>query len=297
MAAERTMTAKVLRGLYALTLGVVMALDWVICKALLHTPDFLVTRRVREGLALVASHYAFAAAIGLSPWIEVVSDGDLGATWAEVVGHLRDHGDARPVFLVGNHTSFLDTVLTVAKAPLPLIFRARTYVSDHLLKMPILGTVIGAMGLFTVNFKGRTEDDFSVDKARMAEMQLKVDAHIKDGGVLCFFPEGAVNSNPDTILPFRYGGMKVALANDAIIYQYITVGCPGVWGKKEAVGGWPGKVIYGLRPLAPNGARELLASLRAANPDDADKADAAVLAEHLQARMQAYYDELKKLRG
>ena len=75
-------------------------------------------REKREGLALVLSHYAFAAALALSPWIRVVADGDLGPVWADVVGHIRNEADARPLFLIGNHTSFLDTVLTVAKAPI-----------------------------------------------------------------------------------------------------------------------------------------------------------------------------------
>lgn len=298
MASSKSFIATCLRACYAVTLGLLMCVDGVVCKLALITPDWLVAREKREGLALVLSHYAFAAALALSPWIRVVADGDLGPVWADVVGHIRNEADERPLFLVGNHTSFLDTVLTVAKAPIALIYRSRTYVSSHLLSMPVLGTVINAMGLFTVNFRARTADDYSVDKEAMAKMQIRVDAHIKKGGVLCFFPEGSMNADPDTLLPFRYGGMKVALEHDAVVYEYVTVGCPAVWGKKEAVGGWPGAVHYGLKPLAPDGARALVAALKAADGDAwRDKPDHAILAEHLQARMQAYYDELKAKRG
>ena len=229
--------AACLRACYAVTLGLLMCVDGVVCKLALITPDWLVAREKREGLALVLSHYAFAAALALSPWIRVVADGDLGPVWADVVGHIRNEADKRPLFLIGNHTSFLDTVLTVAKAPIALIYRSRTYVSSHLLSMPVLGTVINAMGLFTVNFRARTADDYSVDKEAMAKMQLRVD-------------------------------------------------------------GWPGAVHYGLKPLAPDGARALVAALKAADGDAwRDKPDHAILAEHLQARMQAYYDELKAKRG
>ena len=146
MASSKSFIATCLRACYAVTLGLLMCVDGVVCKLALITPDWLVAREKREGLALVLSHYAFAAALALSPWIRVVADGDLGPVWADVVGHIRNEADARPLFLVGNHTSFLDTVLTVAKAPIALIYRSRTYVSSHLLSMPVLGTVINAMG-------------------------------------------------------------------------------------------------------------------------------------------------------
>lgn len=283
----------VLRVLFAINLGVSVTINYFFAWILLLTPDCLVSVRVRNGLALCATHFAFAYAIAISPWVDVRTDGDLAPTWAEVVGHINDADDGRPVFLLGNHTSFLDTVLTVAKAPLTLIYYSRTYVKEGLLDMPILGVVIRSMGLFTVNFKGVKDGDFSVDKEKMAAMQVRVDEHIERGGVLCFFPEGQVNSKPEKVLPFRYGGIKVALKNDAKLYQYITVGCPGVWGKREAVGGWPGTVLYGLKPLAPDGTVALLADLRKRQTaEQADKADAALLAEHLQGRMQAYYDDL-----
>jgi 1-acyl-sn-glycerol-3-phosphate acyltransferase len=46
-----------------------------------------------------------------------------------------------------------------------------------------------------------------------------------------FFPEGQLNSTPSEIMPFRYGGMKTALAVDARLFQLVTSGCPDVWPK------------------------------------------------------------------
>ena len=167
---RREMFAAVLRAIFAIILGVLLVGDALICNMLLLTPEAILSKRTTEGLALVITHYVFAVAMLLCPWIQISSDGDLSATWREVLGHITSTSDNRPVFLIGNHTSFLDTVLCVAKTPFMLTWNARTYVSNGLLSMPLLGTVIKAMGLFTVQFKGVKDGDFSVDKEKMAKM-------------------------------------------------------------------------------------------------------------------------------
>jgi 1-acyl-sn-glycerol-3-phosphate acyltransferase len=72
--------------------------------------------------------------------------------------------------------------------------------ADYLLNMPILGVCIQAMGHFPVAFKGKADGDFSVDREKMAQTQLRVDNHIQSGGILCFFPEGQLNVNPAEIM-------------------------------------------------------------------------------------------------
>ena len=84
--------------------------------------------------------------------------------------------------------------------PTRVVYRSRTYAADHLLNMPILGTIIRSMGHFPVAFKGKADGDFSVDREKMAQIQTRVDNHIQSGGMLSFFPEGQVNSNPAEIL-------------------------------------------------------------------------------------------------
>jgi 1-acyl-sn-glycerol-3-phosphate acyltransferase len=84
--------------------------------------------------------------------------------------------------------------------PLRCVYRSRTYMASYLLDMPILGTCIRAMGHFEVSFKGTKDGDFSVDREKMAQTQLRVDAHIDSGGMLCFFPEGQLNGNPTEIM-------------------------------------------------------------------------------------------------
>jgi hypothetical protein len=39
-----------------------------------------------------------------------------------------------------------------------------------------------------------------VDREKMAQTQLRVDEHIRSGGMLCFFPEGQLNPNPAEIM-------------------------------------------------------------------------------------------------
>ena len=118
--------------------------------------------------------------------------------------------------------------------------------------------------------------------------------------------------------------MKVALENDAVLYQMVTTGCPGshttpllpfnqfpeslqrllrwlpagTWPKGVQVGGFPGSIRYGLRPMAPQGTKKLLAELRAGcSAADAEKADTALLSEHLRNEMQKFYTELAEKNG
>ena len=188
-----------LRVCFALTLGVTMIVAAAICKILLLLP---LPENTRCGLALVVTQAGFGLALLLSPWAWITPEPQTAQMWAEVQAKL-DSDDARPVFMLGNHTSFLDTVLTVAKMPMRCIYRSRTYMADYLLDLPLLGTCIRAMGHFEVSFKGKTDGDFSVDREKMAQTQLRVDAFIASGGMLCFFPEGQLNANPETVMPFR----------------------------------------------------------------------------------------------
>ncbi len=90
--------------------------------------------------------------------------------------------------------------LPAAKMPTRILYRSRTYAADYLFDMPILGTITRAGGHFPVAFKGKADGDFSVDRAKMAQIQTRVDNHIQSGGMLAFFPEGQLNSNPAKIL-------------------------------------------------------------------------------------------------
>jgi len=61
-------------------------------------------------------------------------------------------------------TSFFDTILCCAILPVRIIYRSRTYMASYLVDMPVLGTVIRAMGHFPVSFTGKKDGDFSVSQ-------------------------------------------------------------------------------------------------------------------------------------
>ena len=71
-------------------------------------------------------------------------------------------------FVLGNHTSFLDTVITVSKLPTTALRATRCYMSNSLFQLPLLGAICKANGHFPVYFKSDTAGKFSVDKEKQA---------------------------------------------------------------------------------------------------------------------------------
>lgn len=206
----------------------------------------------------------------------------------------KGEGEYRPLFVLGNHTSFFDTVLAGARFPASVLWRCRTYMDKALFKLPILSTVCNSIGHFPVYFISAEDGKFTVDKEKTAKVDLDVDAHIKAGGWLCFFPEGQMNKEPDTILPFRYGGMKRALEFDARLQFFVSAGNTTVWPKKALIGGLPGRVRYSSKAVAPLGAKALLAELRSkCTPEQEQMKDEELLGTYLRDEMQKEYDLLK----
>lgn len=286
----------------AFAVGLASTQVWcaAVCKVLGWVPFLSV--RTREGLAMLACQLSWRLALLVaSPWVKIQTAAATAARWRGVVRlreEARANGDLRPFFFVGNHVSFLDTLLNVSVLPASLAFDARGYIGGFLLKMPVLGTILRAQGAFPVFFTGTKDGDFRLDRGRMAAVEARVDAHLAAGGTLCFFPEGQQNKAPDTLLPFRYGGMKRALACDARVWALVAVGNERVWPKTEQVGGFPGTVRYGLMPIAPDGCRALAAELAAAHAGEGGEEEEApkdyqLLATHMRATMQSEYDSLK----
>lgn len=256
----------------------------------------------QEGMSIVLCQLAWRIALLLAPWVQTIADGDVSKQWGQVLTLMeqyaaedkREGRRRRPLFLIANHTSFLDTVLGVTTTPAQAMWHMRTYMNDELFKVPILSTVCRAVGHFPVYFTSSDHGAFSVDVKRMEAVERRVDEHLSHGGWLCFFPEGQMNSNPDTILPFRYGGMKKALEFDARIVQLVFRGNQTVWPRKATVGGYPGSVRYSLLPIAPEGARAFVAKARQAGTQGAAEVpDHVLLAERGHELMQEQYDALE----
>ena len=249
----------------------------------------------RCGYSLTVVQACWRLSLLLTPWIRTYAHGDFVATMRQfsldVARRGRMEGGARPVMLLGNHTSFLDTLLTVARLSAGAAYYSRTYMSAHLFKLPVLSTICRACGHFSVDFKGSGDTDFRVDKEKMEQTQRRVDAHIESGGLLCFFPEGAMNKDPSHIMPVRYGGMKKALQFDAKMYVFVTNGCHVMWPRKAQISGRPGVANYTIRCVAPEGAQALADKLRKL-PGNTDKEDFELLSEHVREIMQGSWDDM-----
>jgi 1-acyl-sn-glycerol-3-phosphate acyltransferase len=286
--------------------GLILVLNMIWCAALCKLVSLMtfLSPKTRNGYAVVLVHFAWRISLFFSPWISLNKSADYDANSAKMIAEIRkvqeDHAAGKkspPIFVLGNHTSFLDTILTASKLSPFVMFHARTYMGGHLFKLPLLSTICRACGHFPVYFSSGTDGKFAVDREKMAETQKLVDKHTGGGGVLCFFPEGQINGDPDTLMPFRYGGMKKAVEFDAKLWSFVTHGNPEVWPKKAQVGGFPGKIQYSLQCIAADGSSKLISDLRAKNSDLGEKADHVILAEHCRDVMQKDYDCLRNANG
>lgn len=259
----------------------------------------------REGYCLMLIQLAWRLSLWLSPWIHITQcESD---DWSEAVRgtdvKISKGSDTsgeekveRPMFLLGNHTSFFDTLFSVTQLPQSVLWHMRTYMKSTLFDLPVLGTACRCIGHFSVHFKGSDDGKFTVDEEKMKIEDGKVSEHLDKKGWLCFFPEGQLNKDPDKLMPFRYGSIQKALDYDAKLVALVTVGNAKVWPLKAAVGGFPGRLTYSVKVLTPDGCRAFVAKLRkqaeAKNPEQVP-ADKVLLANAMRDLMQQEYDKLK----
>jgi len=285
---------------YGITMLVNMLWATAIMKVIHCLP---LSKDTKEGCCLMLIKASWTMSFLFSPWVRCTPSEDIALQWNNTLQIMEKSDEAakklgaepRPLFILGNHTSFLDTVIAASIGlPRSVLWRCRTYMDSALFKLPVLATVCLSVGHFPVHFASGEDGVFKVDTVKMEKVDKKVDAHLRSGGWLCFFPEGQVNKTPDKILPFRYGGMKKALDFDARIVTFVCVGNPTVWPKKAQVGGFPGKVVYGTKPIALDGCKAFVAKARAEGlPEEKDMQDHEILAKRAHVLMQAQYDEMK----
>jgi len=190
------------------------------------------TRFVLKGVCL-----AWRCALALSCWVRKDYQGiddfrsEFGST-------------GLPAVLIANHASFLDTILLVAMTPLAHVSRVKMFVSGHLMKMPILGTLVKVMGHLAVPFKSKgAEGGHEVDKEKMAELQKQLEDHVSEGGIAAWFPEGTMNREDTTkLMTFRAGGFTLAVDIDVEIWCVAMQGPSVSWPANKSVGGRPANI-------------------------------------------------------
>ncbi|KAL7698771.1 acyltransferase [Lotmaria passim] len=226
-----------------------------------------------QRLCIVPLVYAFRAVWWVNPQIRMSVKFD-----ANVDGKPRgwhDIGLHNQAF-IGNHTSFWDVFAFLCLAPMDHLIHTRTMMKASLRDIPIFGGIFDRVGNFPVYFKSDEEGHFEVDKEKQAAVQVDVDAHIRSGGNLAIFPEGAINKNPRVLQTFRYGTFATIFEHRMTVYYLVHLGAEKAWPRWTMMGGFPADMhIRGGR-----------------FPIDFDKEDSKQVAHRMQQRMQQVYNEL-----
>jgi len=193
----------------------------------------------------------------------------------------------RSCLIVGNHTSFMDTLVAVVANPLRNVGSVRMMVGNHLFRMPFLGTIVKAMGHESVPFKqDEATQKWTLDKEEMAARMKDLEAHVDRGGHLAWFPEGALNlGDPHKVGMFRAGGFVIPVHIDVEIWIMAAVGNSVCWPPSSTVGGRPATMALKMFRLCES-SHDFLSKL----PDD-EKERSVFLANTAHDRVQKFVDE------
>jgi 1-acyl-sn-glycerol-3-phosphate acyltransferase len=216
---------------------------------------------------------AFRAVWWLNPQIRMSVQFDANingkpTSWADI----NLHNQA----FIGNHTSFWDVYAFLCLAPMRHLVHTRTLMKASLRQIPIFGGIFDRVGNFPVYFKSDEDGNFQVDKEKQAAVQVGIDAHIRSGGNLAIFPEGAINKNPRVLQTFRYGTFATIFQHRMTVYYLVHLGGEKTWPRWTMVGGMPTDM-----------------HIRAGRfPIDFDKEDSKQAAYRMQMCMQKVYNDL-----
>eukprot|EP00413_Alexandrium_margalefii_P039660 CAMPEP_0204591222 /NCGR_PEP_ID=MMETSP0661-20131031/50238_1 /ASSEMBLY_ACC=CAM_ASM_000606 /TAXON_ID=109239 /ORGANISM="Alexandrium margalefi, Strain AMGDE01CS-322" /LENGTH=284 /DNA_ID=CAMNT_0051601327 /DNA_START=57 /DNA_END=911 /DNA_ORIENTATION=- len=192
---------------------------------------------LREQAVLIFTCLMWRLTVLCSFWVRLDIDG-----LAEFRSGLGASG--RPAVIVANHASFMDTILLVTFMPLSKMAHIKMFVSGHLLKMPILGTIVKAMGHKAVPFKASGADGgMELDKEVMEQRQKELELHVASGGIAGWFPEGTMNREDVRVVQrFRAGGFTLAVHVDVEIWCVAFHGNTTCWPRTAPLGGRPAKI-------------------------------------------------------
>ena len=132
-------------------------------------------------------------------------------------GHLPTQGAA---ILVCNHVSFIDAMLLMAASPRPIRF-----IMDHnIFKVPVLGWLFRLAKAIPI--APRAQDPKAYEAAFDAAAAV-----LKDGELLCIFPEGGITRD-GTLQEFKGGIMKILerTTQQCVAVQVIPMALTNLWG-------------------------------------------------------------------
>ena len=122
--------------------------------------------------------------------------------------------------LVCNHVSFIDAVLLMAASPRPIRF-----IMDHnIFKVPVLGWLFRLAKAIPI--APRAQDPKAYEAAFDAAAAV-----LKDGELLCIFPEGGI-THDGTLQEFKGGIMKILerTTQQGVAVQVIPMALTNLWG-------------------------------------------------------------------
>ena len=117
--------------------------------------------------------------------------------------------------LVCNHVSFVDALVIGGAIQRPVRF----VMDFRIFKVPVLNFVFRTAG--TIPIASAKEDPVMLEKA-----YDKIDAYLKDGELVCIFPEGRITDNGD-LYPFKKGVSRIIERTPVPV---IPMALRGLWG-------------------------------------------------------------------
>lgn len=155
-----------------------------------------------------------------------------------------------PAILVCNHLRMMDTACIIAFSPRKVCFMAK----KELFENPFLRAVLTSIGTFPIS---RGEADLSGIRTA-----LRI---LKDGGLLCIFPEGTRNkARKEPLLPLQEGVAMISLRAKAPIVPMWVDGGYAPWSRCVIGAGKPMDLgeYEGLRRVDAAAMKRLTAKMR-----------------------------------
>lgn len=175
----------------------------------------------------------------LCPHIKMTpADGSMD--WSDIKG---------PHILMTNHTSFQDLLGGLWIVPMAYMAEMRIFYKASLVKLPVLGPLLKACGMFPVFYTSTNYDDFSVDRGKQNETLGDVEQYMQGGGSLMLAPEGVVNRTPRQLTEFRLGSFSIVTKYQRPLYYIVYCGHEEVWPPGAPIGGLPADVLFFIGKL------------------------------------------------
>ncbi len=231
---------------FAATTRVVHASCWVL----------RVQRETAEVICVICASWIFWWFFTLNPHISIAGRREID------FDALRSAVRKEGIIACCNHSSFLDPFVFISQLPGWLVWerRVRCLMAERLFEYPVVGTSMGAhLGSFKVFFKSVDphSESFSVDRDAQQAEQVKVDSHLRRGGLLVVCPEGTVSDVAPKLRMFRRGAFAMALEHASQIWCIAMLGNHVVWPKRVGWGGFAATIrLRTFFPVAPDATKK-----------------------------------------